>query len=239
MTQVSLYSKYRHLVDHIYGPRDYSFLNQIRLFEIRSLLDKSILRRASFICELGAGTGFQSQVLSSRGYHIQAYDKLDSNYKNYQVFPVLDIQGFLDLPPESVDAIYTSNVVEHIADFSVFHNHCMSKLKRGGLYIHVVPNSTWRLITIFTYFFKYFHPPFVSHGKVLKSPFSEIFAFNKNQWLSFFSKLNSCYLESYFCNHLLYSGTSLFGAKLPIKIRSTIARVLQTGSTHTFILRKL
>ena len=234
-----LYSIYRKLIDSVYGPPDIHFLEQLRLFELNQLLDQIPISKNSFICELGAGSGFQAMSLASLGFNVRAFDLLTSNYLDKRIFPVEDMGSFSSLKPHSVDIIFTSNVVEHIKDFESFHDECMKKLKSGGLYIHVVPNTTWRTLTIMTYLIKYFHPPLVSHGKVFSTAFHEIFYFNTRYWKKLFSSLEHVQLQKSYCNPILYTGTSLFGTLFSIRRRAALSTCLNTGSTTTFILKRL
>jgi 2-polyprenyl-3-methyl-5-hydroxy-6-metoxy-1,4-benzoquinol methylase len=125
-------------------------LQQLRLAELSEVL--AILAEERFasgsILEIGAGSGWQSKSLADRGYDVRAIDVAESNYSSSGVFPVQQYDGKrIPFPDESFDIVFSSNVLEHIAWVDQFQNEISRVLKPGGISVHLVPTSSWRLWT--------------------------------------------------------------------------------------------
>src|SRR5687768_5054675 len=98
------------------------FLEQIRLHELanyglieieklsRSLSNKTIL-------EIGAGTGQQAKLISSKGYYVIALDVNSSSYRQSRVYPIVEYDGMnLPIKEKSISIVFSSNVLEHIKE---------------------------------------------------------------------------------------------------------------------------
>src|SRR5262249_25296470 len=84
-------------------------------------LDKigSLFPAGARILEIGAGTGKQALELQRRGFEVTAVEIADSNYAAHRVFPIKDYDGrTIPLADASVDVVFSSNVLEHVADLS-------------------------------------------------------------------------------------------------------------------------
>jgi SAM-dependent methyltransferase len=100
------------------------------------------------VLELGAGTGAQARELSKRGYDVTAVDIADSNYANEQVFPVQAYNGrTLPFGDGTFDIVFSSNVLEHVAELASLHAEAKRVLRPGGKCIHVMPTDGWRFWT--------------------------------------------------------------------------------------------
>lgn len=128
-------------------------LHRVRSFELDHALAQfpPPLRpdgRAVRVLELGAGTGHQAAMLRDRGYDVVAVDVPASAYAAARIFPVIDYDGAaLPLPEDSVDVVFSSNVLEHVVDVEGVLAETRRVLRPGGLAVHLVPTPTWRFWT--------------------------------------------------------------------------------------------
>lgn len=133
------------------------YLQKIRLAEMESVMNilKEVNSGKKSVLEIGAGTGWQAQKFSEHGYDIKAIDIEASNYLEDRVWPVLDYDGkHVPFPNESFDIVYSSSVLEHIPHVQKFQFEIKRVLKPDGVAIHLVPTASWRIWTIFTYYFR-------------------------------------------------------------------------------------
>jgi len=105
------------------------------------------------ILELGAGTGQQARFIAEHGFDVIAIDLPNSNYAAERVFEVQNYDGRnIPLPDDSVDVVFSSNVLEHVEDLPTV----LAELKRvqrpGGFGLHLMPTPSWRFWTFLTGF---------------------------------------------------------------------------------------
>lgn len=111
------------------------------------------------LLEIGAGSGWQARRLAALGYAVTAVDVSDSSYAAGRVWPVLPYDGSrLPFADASFDAIFSSNVLEHVDGLAEFQREMQRVLRPGGAAIHIVPSATWRLWETAT------HYPFVARS---------------------------------------------------------------------------
>ena len=128
-------------------------LHRVRSFELDHALAQfpPPLRpdgRAVRVLELGAGTGHQAAMLRDRGYDVVAVDVPASAYAAARIFPVIDYDGTaLPLPEDSVDVVFSSNVLEHVVDVPGLLAETRRVLRAGGVSVHIVPTPAWRFWT--------------------------------------------------------------------------------------------
>ena len=130
---------------------------QLRLAEVEDSV--ALLRRyqvAGDLLEIGAGTGWQSKALSDAGYRVEAVDlPADSNISNHarsREWPIRDYDGaHLPFPDRSFDIVYSSNVLEHVVELDKLTGEMKRVLRPGGIGLHLLPNRTWRLLSLLTY----------------------------------------------------------------------------------------
>jgi ubiquinone/menaquinone biosynthesis C-methylase UbiE len=121
-------------------------LHFIREHEIELLA--GYLRKGSRVLELGAGTGYQAQALTQRGFEVEAIDLPESRLSLSRVFPVTDYDGkAIPFPDASFDIVFSSNVLEHIRDLGPMLGETTRVLKPGGYAIHAMPSPFWRFWT--------------------------------------------------------------------------------------------
>jgi SAM-dependent methyltransferase len=111
-------------------------------------LAAQILPKGAKVLELGAGDGWQAAQLSAHGFVVTALDVAGSPQNFKQYFPVTRYDGTtLPFADCSFDAIYSSNVLEHIANFDRIQTELARVLKPSGVAVHCVPSASWRLWT--------------------------------------------------------------------------------------------
>lgn len=107
-----------------------------------------LLPAGARVLELGAGDGWQASRLSEQGFAMTAIDVSGSTNGRPQYFPVTEYDGttlpFLD---NSFDAIYSSNVLEHVSDFYKAQSELARVLTPDGIAVHCVPSASWRFWT--------------------------------------------------------------------------------------------
>ena len=102
------------------------------------------------VLDLGCGTGGNSQLIASRGHSVKGIDISEAAISKYQE------NGFdglvCDIETSSIpqkfgifDAVYCSEVLEHLLDPLAALKKMNSCLKEDGTLILTVPNSSWWL----------------------------------------------------------------------------------------------
>lgn len=106
------------------------------------------------VLEIGAGAGWQAKALAAVGFDVTAIDLPTSNYRTQREWSITDYDGYLiPFPSNSFDAVFSSNVLEHVAHIKDFQMEIRRVLGPRGVAIHVMPTATWRLWTLVTYYF--------------------------------------------------------------------------------------
>jgi SAM-dependent methyltransferase len=99
------------------------------------------------ILEIGGGDGYQASVLSSIGYQVESIDVAPSG----AVQPLFDVKIYdgqtIPFGGSAFDCVFSSNVLEHIRDLETTNAEIRRVLKPGGVAVHVVPSTAWRLWT--------------------------------------------------------------------------------------------
>lgn len=124
-----------------------AFLDQLRAAELEIVLPE--LRPGSRLLEFGAGTGTQARALAERGMDVVAIDLAVSGYAQDRVFPVIDYDGrTIPLENQSIDLIFSSNVLEHVEDFPRIAEEFRRITRPGGYGVHLMPSVSWRAWTL-------------------------------------------------------------------------------------------
>jgi SAM-dependent methyltransferase len=161
---------------------DLNFLEAIRLAEIEivvneieklDLLNKNIL-------EFGAGNGWQAKWLSRKGFTVEAIEIKSNPSKEQRVWPIREYDGKnIPFQDNCFDIVFSSSVIEHIAELPDFFVELKRVLTKNGIAIFVVPSSAWRFWTIVT------HYPYIIKIflKIATRKFSRNSRFNYNQFI--------------------------------------------------------
>jgi SAM-dependent methyltransferase len=209
-------------------------LESIRKYEIHIVLD--VLPEYGRVLEIGAGTGWQAQILENRGYDVSAIDLPSSDYRQNRIWPVIDYDGknipFLD---NTFDIVFSSNVMEHIPHINEFQKEIHRVLKHEGCVIHLLPSSAWRFWTNITHLLKFWTIP-KAHGEHAGNALTEILHFNSRWWARLFRETGWTLVAKY-SNRLFYTGESVVDARLSINMRYRLSHVLG-GSGSIFVLQQ-
>jgi SAM-dependent methyltransferase len=133
------------------APAELGHLERLRQLELQLVAHH--FRPGMRVLELGGGNGFQAAILSSWGCEVESIDipQRGSSYPKY--YPVQDYDGWdIPFPERSFDAVFSSNVLEHIAHLPQILAELRRVLVGGGVAIHVLPSSGWRLWTSVTHY---------------------------------------------------------------------------------------
>ena len=121
-------------------------LHNIRQYELHRALP--LIRTGSSVLEIGAGTGWQARYLTQRGYSVVAIDIPGGPYTQDRLWPVLEYDGInLPFSDKQFDVVFSSNVLEHLANVEQFQAEVKRVLKQDGTAIHILPTGSWRFWT--------------------------------------------------------------------------------------------
>jgi SAM-dependent methyltransferase len=100
------------------------------------------------ILELGAGDGWQASMLAQHGFTVSAVDVARPAPGTTQYAPVAIYDGTtLPFADGTFDAVFSSNVLEHVKDFDRTQAELARVLNPRGLAVHCVPTAVWRFWT--------------------------------------------------------------------------------------------
>jgi SAM-dependent methyltransferase len=128
-----------------------SFERDIRLEELSSVI--GLLPPGGRILEIGAGAGWQSEVLTRAGYRVASIDLPGSGYRSLQRGPVVQYDGYrMPFGDARFQCLFSSNVLEHVKDLEAFQVEARRVLKADGVAIHLMPSAMWRFWTFWTHY---------------------------------------------------------------------------------------
>ena len=224
------------------------FLNRLRSVEVEELA--SSVPSGARVLEFGAGTGEQARQLAGMGFDVVAIDLASSEYAGHRTFPVIDYDGrHIPLADGSVDAIFSSNVLEHVEDLPTILAEFRRVLKPGGLGVHAMPTPAWRFWTFVA------GPPTslvalsklklkaalaallpLGHG-TSKEGISELWTFSPRRWRRTFRKNGMEVVEDRPIG-IFYTGHFLLGDHLSFERRRSLSRTLGSAA-HIYVVRPL
>jgi SAM-dependent methyltransferase len=128
-----------------------SLFEQIRRAELEMVI--KWLPPSGRILELGGANGFQAHLLENRGYQVVSLDIADPRpdapvYHRVQRFDGRN----LPFQDHSFDAVFSSNVLEHVTDLPSLLAESRRVLRPTGIAIHVMPTPAWRFWTSLTHY---------------------------------------------------------------------------------------
>jgi SAM-dependent methyltransferase len=232
----------------------FDHINAIRAAELEQVLP--LLRPGMRILELGSGSGRQALELQRLGHEVEAVDLPSSNYAAERLFPITDYDGrTLPYADGVFDLVFSSNVLEHVADLAGMHREIRRVLAPGGECIHILPTTAWRFWTTLSAFptalrelasarsgsqlsrairhagRAVLQKPHGERGNVV----SEFWYFRPGWWRRHF-QANGFEIVSDRPVRIFYTGEMLFGLELDVGTRRRLSRYLGS-STHLFRLR--
>jgi SAM-dependent methyltransferase len=136
-----------------------SAFEQFRLAELADTeaLLREFVGQVANVLEIGSGTGWQARALAERGFSVTGVDlpasSAISNHARTRVWPIVDYDGVhLPFPDGHFDAVYSSNVLEHVTDLDALNAEMLRVLRPGGIGLHLLPNPQWRVLSLFSYY---------------------------------------------------------------------------------------
>ncbi|MCP4217584.1 MAG: class I SAM-dependent methyltransferase [bacterium] len=130
-------------------------LRKIREYEMEKILPdiNACLPKGSRILEIGAGAGWQTWKLNQCGFVAEAIDVENSDYAGDCVCPVKNYDGeIIPFPDNYFDAVFSSNVFEHIPHLVRFQEEIKRVLKEDGTAFHILPSGSWRYWSNITHY---------------------------------------------------------------------------------------
>jgi SAM-dependent methyltransferase len=125
-------------------------LETLRRFEVDAV--DLFFRHGCKVLDVGGGTGFQAKMMAERGCEVLSIDVSGSG-AYAQFFPVRRYDGVtLPVPSESVDVIFSSNVLEHVTNLPALLREMHRAIKPDGLLIHILPSPSWRFWTSLAFY---------------------------------------------------------------------------------------
>ena len=214
---------------------DVNFLNEIRSYELKKIESYFPKSKQIKVLEVGGGTGKQAMLLREKGYDIHSIDLETSNYSQFK-HDIVSIYDGVTIPfdADTFDVVFSSNVLEHIADLPNIMSELKRVTKQDGIGIHLMPSPSWRFYTsiadlIYLWHFK------KKHGEHASNIFTEFFVFRKAWWIKqFHNNAFSIILTS--TNGLFYSGASLMGPRISLSSRCFLSKFLG-ASCNVFVVK--
>jgi len=134
-----------------------TFLDAVRAYELdtaRKYLPASVTQGISCrLLEVGAGTGVQARRLSELGYAVSALEVKDSSYRNVRCFDIVEYDGInIPLPDQSHDAVFSSNVLEHVVHLDEVLKETHRVLSDHGVCVHLIPTPSCRAWSLLAHY---------------------------------------------------------------------------------------
>lgn len=126
-----------------------SYLNDLREEEISRVLTLfEHLFKQRDILEIGSGTGTQLNAIAGLARQAIGLELSNGPYVHDRVNNIREYDGLhIPFPDAGFDVVFSSNVMEHIANQEQLNSEIKRVLRPGGRAIHVVPTRAWRILT--------------------------------------------------------------------------------------------
>jgi SAM-dependent methyltransferase len=126
-----------------------SHFNAIRSAEIsRVLSEYGPIFKDKDVLEIGSGTGIQLRAISKVANSAVGLELSGGAYIRDTSLNVAEYDGMhIPFPASSFDAVFSSNVMEHIREQLQIDKEIRRVLRPGGKVIHVMPTRVWRVLT--------------------------------------------------------------------------------------------
>lgn len=226
-------------------------LNDIR--EVELAVAVGFLPSGGRILELGSGSGYQAHRLVQLGYSVVGVDLASRPTPAIEYHPIESYDGVrIPYPDGSFDAVFSSNVLEHVTDLPRLLADACRVLAPGGVGVHLMPTPTWRAGTMLTHYPEMLRrahglvmgtrrdessggppagtrgakPPYLvpgPHGEASRTAVGELFAFSERAWNRTL-EANGFVVSVTRGGGLFYTGHLLTG--LSIESRRRLARAL-------------
>ena len=135
----------------------------VRRFEVDSIFAKFADCRFEQALELGCGSGQNSRFLAAYCEHLTATEfdagKLTEENGDGVTFMVADAQDLSAFATNSMDLVFSSNLIEHLPDVGRCLEECRRVVKPDGIIVHTVPNNVWKMFHLLL-----FYPAVVRQG---------------------------------------------------------------------------
>lgn len=135
-----------------------SYLHKVRKRELNLILQKFPSKKIfETALEIGAGDGFQSNILSKYSKHLISTDynaeRLKKNNAKNKECKICDAE-IIDtyFKERQFDFIFSSNLLEHLPHPEKALKAIHKTLKDNGLTIHVTPNPFWKFCQILLFY---------------------------------------------------------------------------------------
>jgi len=126
--------------------RDEGHLERLRRAELDSV--RGDLAGYARILEIGSGSGYQAHLLAGWGHDVSAVDLADRTQVAPPWHPVISYDGArLPFEDDTFDAVFSSNVLEHLHDLPAALAEQARVLRAGGRAVHLMPSPAWRFMT--------------------------------------------------------------------------------------------
>ena len=133
------------------------YLAKIRVEEIKIVFEDYNLCKFDKCLELGAGNGFQSELIINYCNYLVSTDinadrlkKVNRNDIEYKICDAEKINNFFD--KDSFDLVFSSNMFEHLPNPSICLNGIKEILKKDGLVVLIMPSTFWKLSHMILYY---------------------------------------------------------------------------------------
>src|SRR5262245_30200123 len=125
-----------------------TYLHSVRAREFERIFSRLPAKAFTSVLELGAGDGFQSQLLSRYATRVVSTDYYRPPVPDGEgvVYQACDVERLTeDFEAGKFDLIYSSNMLEHVPQPQLALQGIVQILANDGITIHVMPNRLWKL----------------------------------------------------------------------------------------------